>query len=47
MNEIETNKRNRQAAAERADAEKLMTVKRAEADAISKFRQGEGIGVRQ
>ena len=43
MNDIETSKRNRLAATERADAEKVMIVKRAEADAISKYHQGEGM----
>merc|ERR1719382_1671654 len=43
MNDIETSKRNRLAATERADAEKVMVVKRAEADAVSKYHQGEGI----
>ena len=43
MNDIETSKRNRMAAVEKADAEKLMIVKRAEADAVSKYHQGEGI----
>lgn len=43
MNDIETSKRNRLAATERADAEKVMTVKRAEADAVSKYHQGAGI----
>ena len=42
MNDIETSKRNRLAATEKADAEKVMTVKRAEADAVSKYHQGEG-----
>ena len=42
MNDIETSKRNRMAAVEKADAEKMMVVKRAEADAVSKFHQGEG-----
>ncbi|CAD7935636.1 unnamed protein product [Amoebophrya sp. A120] len=43
MNDIETSKRNRQAATEKADADKMMIVKRAEADAVSKYHQGAGI----
>lgn len=43
MNDIETSKRNRQAMTEKADADKIMTVKRAEADAIAKYHQGAGI----
>eukprot|EP01066_Platyproteum_vivax_P011960 Platyproteum_vivax@DN5428_c0_g1_i2.p1 len=43
MNEINASKRLRIAAAEKAEAQKLLTVKRAEADAQSKYLQGEGI----
>eukprot|EP00392_Amoebophrya_sp_AT5.2_P016280 g16540.t1 len=43
MNDIETSKRNRLAATEKADADKVMIVKRAEADAVSKYHQGAGI----
>lgn len=43
MNDIETSKRNRQAASEKADADKVMIVKQAEADAVSKYHQGAGI----
>lgn len=42
MNDIETSKRNRLAATEKADADKVMIVKRAEADAVSKYHQGAG-----
>uniref|UniRef100_A0A6U4EPJ0 Band 7 domain-containing protein n=1 Tax=Vitrella brassicaformis TaxID=1169539 RepID=A0A6U4EPJ0_9ALVE len=43
MNEINANKRLRQAAQERAEAQKYMTVKHAEANAESTYLQGEGI----
>lgn len=43
MNEINANRRLRIAAQEKAEADKIMLVKRAEAEAESKFLQGEGI----
>ena len=43
MNEINASKRMRQAATEKAEAEKLLIVKRAEAEAESMFLQGQGI----
>eukprot|EP00920_Eleutheroschizon_duboscqi_P021290 GHVT01050108.1.p1 GENE.GHVT01050108.1~~GHVT01050108.1.p1 ORF type:complete len:231 (+),score=44.63 GHVT01050108.1:59-694(+) len=43
MNEINASKRNRIAAQEKAEADKLFAVKRAEAEAQAKFLQGEGI----
>ena len=43
MNEINAAKRLRQAATDKAEAEKIMQVKAAEADAESKFLQGQGI----
>ena len=43
MNEINANRRLRIAAQEKAEADKIMMVKRAEADAESKFLQGEGV----
>eukprot|EP00397_Hematodinium_sp_SG-2012_P035338 GEMP01038001.1.p1 GENE.GEMP01038001.1~~GEMP01038001.1.p1 ORF type:complete len:288 (+),score=69.35 GEMP01038001.1:172-1035(+) len=43
MNEINANKRLRLAAFEKAEAEKIVLVKRAEAEAESKYLQGEGI----
>lgn len=43
MNEINANKRLRMAAFEKAEAEKIILVKRAEAEAESKYLQGEGI----
>eukprot|EP00921_Rhytidocystis_pertsovi_P015136 GHVQ01024192.1.p2 GENE.GHVQ01024192.1~~GHVQ01024192.1.p2 ORF type:complete len:128 (+),score=21.90 GHVQ01024192.1:1116-1499(+) len=43
MNEINASKRNRIAAQEKAEADKLLAVKRAEAEAEAKFLQGEGI----
>lgn len=43
MNEIDANRRLRVAAAEKAEAEKVLKVKAAEADAESKFLQGQGI----
>ncbi|CAD7937793.1 unnamed protein product [Amoebophrya sp. A25] len=43
MNEINANKRKRIAAAEVAEAQKIFSIKRAEAEAESKYLQGEGI----
>eukprot|EP00392_Amoebophrya_sp_AT5.2_P000407 g408.t1 len=43
MNEINANKRKRVAAAEIAEAQKIFSIKRAEAEAESKYLQGEGI----
>lgn len=43
MNEINANKRLRMAAFEKAEAEKMVLIKRAEAEAQSKYLQGEGI----
>lgn len=43
MNEIDANRRLRVAAAEKAEAEKTLKVKAAEADAESKFLQGQGV----
>eukprot|EP00922_Rhytidocystis_sp_ex-Travisia-forbesii_P029192 GHVS01042746.1.p1 GENE.GHVS01042746.1~~GHVS01042746.1.p1 ORF type:complete len:294 (-),score=33.21 GHVS01042746.1:608-1453(-) len=43
MNEINASKRNRIAAQEKAEADKLLTVKRAEAEAEAKYLQGAGI----
>jgi len=43
MNEINANKRLRMAAFEKAEAEKMVLVKRAEAEEESKYLQGEGI----
>lgn len=43
MNEINANRRLRIAAQEKAEADKILLVKRAEADAESKFLQGEGV----
>lgn len=43
MNEIDANRRLRLAAAERAEADKILKVKAAEADAESKFLQGQGV----
>lgn len=43
MNEIDANRRLRVAAGEKAEAEKVLKVKAAEADAESKFLQGQGI----
>jgi regulator of protease activity HflC (stomatin/prohibitin superfamily) len=43
MNEINASKRLRQAATEKAEAEKLLIVKNAEAEAESMFLQGQGI----
>jgi len=43
MNEINTSKRQRMAAQEKAEADKILAVKKAEADAESKFLQGQGI----
>ena len=43
MNEINANRRLRIAAGEKAEADKILLVKRAEAEAESKFLQGEGI----
>ena len=43
MNEINANRRLRVAAQEKAEADKIMLVKRAEGEAESKFLQGEGI----
>mmetsp|Transcript_802 Transcript_802/g.1606 ORF Transcript_802/g.1606 Transcript_802/m.1606 type:complete len:286 (+) Transcript_802:81-938(+) len=43
MNEIDANRRLRVAASEKAEAEKVLKVKAAEADAESKFLQGQGI----
>ena len=43
MNEINANRRLRIAAQEKAEADKIMLVKRAEAEAESKYLQGEGV----
>lgn len=43
MNEIDTARRNRTAATDKAEADKLMTVKAAEAWAESKYLQGKGV----
>jgi regulator of protease activity HflC (stomatin/prohibitin superfamily) len=43
MNEINANRRLRIAAQEKAEADKIMLVKRAEADAESKYLQGDGV----
>lgn len=43
MNEIDANRRLRMAATEKAEAEKVLKVKSAEADAESKFLQGQGV----
>merc|ERR1719265_306895 len=43
MNEIDANRRLRVAASEKAEADKVLKVKAAEADAESKFLQGQGI----
>lgn len=43
MNQINASKRLRQAAEEKAEADKVVVVKAAEADADSKFLQGQGI----
>lgn len=43
MNEIDANRRLRIAASEKAEAEKVLKVKAAEADAESKFLQGQGV----
>lgn len=43
MNEINANKRKRVAAGETAEAQKIVSIKRAEAEAESKYLQGEGI----
>merc|ERR1719443_472010 len=43
MNEIDANRRLRVAAAEKAEADKVLKVKAAEADAESKFLQGQGV----
>ena len=43
MNEINSSKRLRQAATEKAEAEKLVLVKKAEADSESMFLQGQGV----
>lgn len=43
MNEINANKRKRIAAGETAEAQKIVAIKRAEAEAESKYLQGEGI----
>jgi regulator of protease activity HflC (stomatin/prohibitin superfamily) len=43
MNEIDANRRLRVAASEKAEAEKVLKVKAAEADAESKFLQGQGV----
>ena len=43
MNEINASKRNRIAMQEKAEADKLLAVKRAEAEAEAKFLQGDGI----
>merc|ERR1719284_1923074 len=43
MNEIDANRRLRIAATEKAEAEKVLKVKAAEADAESKFLQGQGV----
>jgi regulator of protease activity HflC (stomatin/prohibitin superfamily) len=43
MNEIDANRRLRVASAEKAEADKVLKVKAAEADAESKFLQGQGV----
>ena len=43
MNEINASRRLRMAATERAEAEKILSVKQAEAEAESKYLQGQGI----
>jgi len=43
MNEIDANRRLRVAATEKAEADKVLKVKAAEADAESKFLQGQGV----
>jgi len=43
MNEINANRRKRIAAGETAEAQKIVAIKRAEAEAESKYLQGEGI----
>merc|ERR1712166_1547301 len=43
MNEIDANRRLRVAAGEKAEADKVLRVKAAEADAESKFLQGQGV----
>jgi len=43
MNEINANKRLKEAALEKAEAEKILVVKRAEASAESQFLSGEGV----
>jgi len=43
MNEIDANRRLRMAATEKAEADKVLKVKAAEADAESKFLQGQGV----
>jgi regulator of protease activity HflC (stomatin/prohibitin superfamily) len=43
MNEIDANRRLRVAAGEKAEADKVLKVKAAEADAESKFLQGQGV----
>jgi regulator of protease activity HflC (stomatin/prohibitin superfamily) len=43
MNEIDANRRLRVAATEKAEADKVLKVKSAEADAESKFLQGQGV----
>jgi len=43
MNEIDANRRLRVAATEKAEADKILKVKAAEADAESKFLQGQGV----
>merc|ERR1719265_2358374 len=43
MNEVDANRRLRMAATEKAEAEKVLKVKAEEADAESKFLQGQGV----
>ena len=43
MNEINAAKRNKQAAAEKAEADKILLVKAAEAEAESKYLSGVGV----
>merc|ERR1719183_3299836 len=43
MNEIDANRRLRVAATEKAEADKVIKVKAAEAEAESKFLQGQGV----
>merc|ERR1711892_1492148 len=43
MNEIDANRRLRVAAGEKAEADKVLIIKAAEADAESKFLQGQGV----